>query len=78
MPRKLKRQKEALLGYQTKSLRIQNFILWLILHSHEGHQHCKCYDFMSILFIPNFKAPNINQTQLLDHYDWWDESKTNL
>ena len=69
---------EALLGNQIKSLCIQHSILQLILCSPEGHQHCKHYGFMSILFIPNFKAPNLNQTQSSDPSDWWDELETNL
>ena len=50
------------LGNNVKNLRIQHSILQLILRSHEAHQRCKRYDFMSILLIPNFKTPNLAQT----------------
>ena len=43
-------------GNPIKSLCIQHSILQLILCLHEGHQCSKCYDFMSILLIPNFKS----------------------
>ena len=33
---------------------------------------------MSILLIPNFKTPNLNQAQSFDPSDWWGESETNL
>ena len=65
-------------GNNIKSLCIQHSILQLILCSHEAHQRCKRYDFMSILLIPNFKTPNLAQTHPMDPSDWWDESETNL
>ena len=65
-------------GNNIKSLCIQHSILQLILRSHEAHQRCKRYDIMSILLIPNFKTPSLDQTHPSDPSEWWDESEMNL
>ena len=65
-------------GNNIKSVHIQHSILQLILRSHEAHQRCKRYDFMSILLIPNFKIPSLAQIHPSDPSEWWDESETNL
>ena len=64
---------EASSGNQTKSLRIQNTIMDLMLRLSEGHHRSKRMDFMDILLVPkllNSSSP--------DARDWWDESETNL
>lgn len=52
---------DALSVNNIKLLCIQHSILQLILCSHEGHQGCKHYDFMSILLMPNFKTPSLKE-----------------